>query len=458
MTPRVHARIRGVSMAAASVTLATAAIAQDSPPPSAPPPPSSSSPSGTSPPVSGTPSVDAPSGKEHQPYQGLPTQASAGGSEKNAQGDQAGLFSWSPLTIIEPPVKEFEDWASENARLDLGFRLAWFFQQASGGEGERNGAAQDYRIYGTFHLLNWEEDKKGWAGNVYARMEYRDKMFTDIPPYDLNTQIGTLFTTTYGQDEHALALVQIYYEQFLFDGALRLRAGKLDPDDYFNLGRWADDYRYFDNTLFSAFPASNHPSGGLGWNAQWYISPEWTLTGGMTDVRGKKTWPGWETVNDGKFISAVDVTFSPTIDGLGKGNYRVGFEHRDSFPNENRPQDNSLYFNIDQEVAKDIAPFIRFGYGTGNSTGVEYAFSGGIGVDNAFDRPGDAAGIGFGFDTPDDSNTSTRDIEYAGELFYRFQLTHAIQWTVGGQLILDPVNKPDDDVVGLFEMRIVIDF
>lgn len=404
-----------------------------------------------------TPTTTAAKPVEVEPYTGHPRQASAGGSE-HKDVEHAGLFPWGPLSLIEPPVKDLQKWLKENARLDLGFRLSWGFQQATGGQGERTAASQDYRIYGTFHLFNYEEDKKGWAGNVYMRGEYRDKMFTDITPYELNTQIGSLFTTTYGQDEHSLALVQIYYEQFLFDGALRLRAGKLDPDDYFNLGRFADDYRYFDNTLFSAFPASNHPSGGLGWNAQWYISPEWTISGGMTDVRGRKVWSGFETVDEGRFFSAIDVTYSPTIKGLGKGNYRVGFEHRDSFPDGNIPQDNSVYFNIDQEIVKDIAPFIRFGYGTGNTTGVEYVFSGGIGIDNAFDRPGDAFGIGFGFDTPDDSNTSPRDIEYAGETFYRFQLTHAMQWTIGGQLILDPVNAPGDDVVGIFQMRLVVDF
>src|SRR6185436_1968869 len=103
---------------------------------------------------------------------------------------------------------------------------------------------------------------------------------------------GTLFTTTYGHDEHDFALVQLYYEQFLFDGDLRLRGGKLDPDDYFNLGLWADDYRYFNNTLFSAFPASNHPSGGLGFNVQWTVCPEWTFTAGMSDVQGRKTESG----------------------------------------------------------------------------------------------------------------------------------------------------------------------
>lgn len=402
----------------------------------------------------GAQSAPSPAPAADQP--GHPAEASVGGAEYQVP-DRAGLFPWSPLSLIEPPVQQVQDWLSENARLDLGFRLAWFFQQATGGPGERTAAAQDYRVYGTFHLFNFEEEKKGWAGNVYFRAEYRDKMFTDITPYELNTQIGTLFTTTYGQDEHDFAMVQLYYEQFLFDGALRLRVGKLDPDDYFNLGRFADDYRYFDNTLFSAFPASNHPSGGLGWNGQWYISPEWTLTAGMTDVRGRKVWPGWETVDEGRFFSAVDVTYSPKINGL-QGNYRIGFEHRDSFPDEDRPQDNSFYFNVDQEIAKDIAPFLRFGYGTGNSTGVEFAVSVGLGIDNCFNRPGDAFGIGIGFDTPPDDADTERDIEYAGEVFYRFQLTKAMQFTLGQQVIVQPVNAPDDDVVGVFELRLVVDF
>jgi hypothetical protein len=33
-----------------------------------------------------------------------------------------------------------------------------------------------------------------------------------------------------------------------------------------------------------------------------------------------------------------------------------------------------------------------------------------------------------------------------------------MQWTIGGQLILEPINAPEDDVVGIFEMRLVIDF
>jgi carbohydrate-selective porin OprB len=152
------------------------------------------------------------------------------------------------------------------------------------------------------------------------------------------------------------------------------------------------------------------------------------------------------------------VTFSPDIPGLGRGNYRIGYEHRDEVPGRDRPADEAFYLNIDQEIAKDVAPFLRIGWGTGRSTGVAVASSLGIGIDNCFGRPGDAFGFGIGFDTANDREGEQRETEYVSETFYRFQLTRAMQWTLGGQVIVQPVNAPHDDVVGVFETRLVIDF
>jgi hypothetical protein len=33
-----------------------------------------------------------------------------------------------------------------------------------------------------------------------------------------------------------------------------------------------------------------------------------------------------------------------------------------------------------------------------------------------------------------------------------------MQFTIGGQLIFDPANAPNDDAIGILEMRVVIDF
>jgi hypothetical protein len=408
------------------------------------------------------PVEDQPNSAPTPPVEGeytrSPQHASAGGAEPHVTQDRAGLLKWGPISLIEPPAKELEKSLSENERLDLGFRAMFGFQQASGGPGERTAASQDYRIYGTWHAINWEEENKGCAGNLYFRFEYRDELFTKITPFELNTQIGTLFTTTYGQDQHDPALVQLYYEQFLADGGLRLRAGKIDPDDYFNLGRWADDYRYFDNTLFSAFPGANHPSGGLGFNAQWYITPEWTLTGGFSDVQGRKTESGFNTFfEDFDLFSAVDLTWSPTINGLGKANYRIGVEHRDASQRKGTPEDTGFYFNVDQEICKDVAPFVRFWQGQGNATGIETALSVGIAAENVFNRPGDACGVGFGFDIPKDDDLA-HGMEYAVEVFYRFQLTRTMQWMIGYQGIFDPVLNPDQSAIGVFQTRLLIEF
>lgn len=410
----------------------------------------------TTPPPENVASQSTPTTGEE--YTGHPSQASAGGAEPAAIPERAGLLKWGPITLIEPAAKDLEAWTSEHLRLDLGFRATYGFQQASGGPGERTAASQDYRVYGTWHAINWEEGKTGSAGNVYFRVEYRGDFFADITPVELAGSIGTLHTTTYGFDAHDFALVQLYWEQFLADRSVRLRFGKLDPDDYYNLGRWADDYRYFMNTHFSAFPGANHPSGGLGFNGQWYINPEWTLTGGFSDVQGRKTESGFTTFfDDFDLLAAVDITWSPTIEGLGKGNYRLGVEHRDASERRGTAEDNGFYINIDQEIAKDIAPFLRFWHGEGDATGIETVIAGGVGIENCFGNPGDAFGVGFGASFPKDDSLP-RDVEYAAEVFYRFQLTRAIQWTVGYQGIFDPVLNPDQDVIGIFESRLLIEF
>ena len=61
-----------------------------------------------------------------------------------------------------------------------GLRRGLRFQQATGGPGDRT-AAQDYRVYGTFHAFNYLEEDKGWASNIYFAAEYRDKIFPDAP-------------------------------------------------------------------------------------------------------------------------------------------------------------------------------------------------------------------------------------------------------------------------------------
>lgn len=49
---------------------------------------------------------------------------------------------------------------------------------------------------------------------------------------------------------------------------------------------------------------------------------------------------------------------------------------------------------------------------------------------------------------------SALDDEYVAEVFYRIQLTRNAQLTPDLQLIANPSNAPDDDLLGIFGVRL----
>jgi hypothetical protein len=76
--------------------------------------------------------------------------------------------------------------------------------------------------------------------------------------------------------------------------------------------------------------------------------------------------------------------------------------------------------------------------------------SGGIGWEGKLISETDVIGVGGMWGRPSDHDL--RD-QFGGELFYRLQVSPDNQITVGYQLIVNPSNQPNDDVVGVFEIR-----
>ena len=55
-------------------------------------------------------------------------------------------------------------------------------------------------------------------------------------------------------------------------------------------------------------------------------------------------------------------------------------------------------------------------------------------------------------------HSAVDDDQFTVEAFYRLQLTQAIRVTPSIQLLIDPVNNPDDDVIAVFGLRGVASF
>ncbi|MEW6747177.1 MAG: hypothetical protein AB1486_30955 [Planctomycetota bacterium] len=106
--------------------------------------------------------------------------------------------------------------------------------------------------------------------------------------------------------------------------------------------------------------------------------------------------------------------------------------------------------SCDQQVGPHLVPFLKYGLGTGNILGIEQMLSAGTGWQGDLLTVSDVWGVGVAWGRPADGEL---DDQYAAEVFYRLQVSPDNQWTFGYQLIFDPVSEPDDDVVGVFDVR-----
>ena len=88
--------------------------------------------------------------------------------------------------------------------------------------------------------------------------------------------------------------------------------------------------------------------------------------------------------------------------------------------------------------------------------GIENMVSGGtLDGEGKLISKSDVIGAGGAWGEP--SNSTLRD-QFAAEFFYRLQVSPDNQFTLGYQVIFDPSNQPNDDVVGVFEVRWRITF
>ena len=66
-----------------------------------------------------------------------------------------------------------------------------------------------------------------------------------------------------------------------------------------------------------------------------------------------------------------------------------------------------------------------------------------------------ASSVGFAWGQPADR--LLRD-QYVGESFYRIQLTPKMRLTAGYQVIIDPSESPEEDLVGVMSLRLRVAF
>jgi porin len=100
--------------------------------------------------------------------------------------------------------------------------------------------------------------------------------------------------------------------------------------------------------------------------------------------------------------------------------------------------------------------FFRFGYGDEDVTPVKTFVSGGLAFEGPFGREDDMVAIGVAWSDPSPGNGSRS--ETLLELFYRVTIFGSITITPDLQLVFDPANNPNADIVVVPGGRVQLKF
>lgn len=354
----------------------------------------------------------------------------------------------APLDEVVRALLDFE----QSTGLRFGMAYTMLFQQATGGPGKRSGGAGDLDFMTSWTLLGRGTQD---TGTLVFTFEYRFQI-GEQPPSFLGRSLGTLTNVTGAFNDRGWVVRDAYWIQRLFEGRVRILAGRADPSDFSGGTRMQNVNNSFFNRAFSANPVVAYPN-GHGPTVGISVAPTdlFYATFGASNAYSSTTTSGLDTLDEWDLFTFCEFGFTPEIDGLGRGRYRVMLWHMDARSENNLPSDQGISVILEQDFGTDVLAFLRYGYSDANLTNIQNMVSGGVGVRGLLGSADNLTGLAASWAEP--PGAGARD-EKVVEVFQRWQLTKRTQFTLGAQLIVDPSNSPNDDALGVFSARFRIDF
>lgn len=338
---------------------------------------------------------------------------------------------------------------NEAIGLRIGIAYTTVFQQATGG---KSGAGGDFDVFGTWDLINRGEAN---VGRIVWAIENRHKI-GGRSAAELGPDLGTLLAPTNGFNDRGWVVRDLFWQQNLFDDKLRVIVGRADPTDFFGAHRMQNKNALFFNRHISGTAALPSPGHGLTALATFRPNDLFFISGGASNAYGDTTEAQIESLFDEwDLFSFGEIGFTPMIEGLGQGRYTASVTYVDPRDrNENIGHDFGFSLIADQNIGERVQVFARYNYQEEALTNIKHLIQGGVGVSGLLGSPDNMSGLAFSYADPDRPGREEKVVEF----FHRLQLTKYTQFSVGYQVIIDPTNAPDDDVIGVFSMRIRIAF
>jgi len=321
----------------------------------------------------------------------------------------------------------------------------WADDTVSGAEALLTGS---YDFAGTWDLL--DDDRLG-HGRFGWLIEGGHVIGNDHGE-DLTLNTGTTLGLNDDFDTADIAVTELWWQHVLGEGVATITVGKIDQTVFFDQSAVAND----ETAQFLATPLVNNPAipfpdNGLGVNLRVEPAASWYLTAGFGDALASATETGFATIDEGELFWAAEAGYRHDPGGDREGNFRVTVYGLAG------TADDGVGFaaSLDQHLGGGLIPFFRVGYSADDIADIELFVSGGLGVDAPFGRRGDFAGVAYARADPRGGDT---DEESVLEAFYRVRLTETLTVSPDLQLVFDPLDNPDKDVLVVGAVRLQFTF
>ena len=335
-----------------------------------------------------------------------------------------------------------------NDRCGLQFNIdeSMFYQTVTDSPGETEAASGLVRIYGQWELLGRGSNTPGL---LVFKGENRHRMGSNITPFDLGFEAGSILPTGTFFSEFDFGVTNLYWKQYACNGDIAFAVGIIDVTDFVDVYAMLNPLTHFINLAFSTNPTIAVPNQGLGAAAGAMLTEHVYLHGGFGDANGQPTTSGFDTFfDDAEYFSYAEVGVTNGKDRIYLDNIHVALWHSDRREFVGAPEGHGVAFTAQKFLCDKWLPFFRFGYADGDAALMQTTFSTGLGIQR---ENRDVIGLGCSWGSPADG--SLRD-QFTSEVFYRFQLTQFLAVTPDIQLIVDPALNPTTDVLGVFGVRL----
>lgn len=334
--------------------------------------------------------------------------------------------------------------------LRTGFAYTTVFAIASGGPGDRNGFAGDVDL-----MFAWDLIGRGTAdrGTLVFTMEDRFRQ-AEQTPNALGRVLEVLTTPVNAFNDRGFVIRDLHWRQRFFDDRLRVLVGRADPSDYLGTMRLASSNNAYMNRALATNPSVAWPghTPTVGFSV---LPTDWFYASfAAANAYGTTTTVGINTIDELDLFWGGEFGVTPDWEGIGVGRYRIFLWQTDARPLDNLPLDRGLSVVLEQDIGDMLFVWTRYNYADATVTNIRQMAQGGFGLRGLIGSPDDLTGFGFSYGQP---RVGLAD-EKVFEVFHRFQLTPHTQLSFDAQLIVDPSFNADQDVLGVFGVRLRVEF